>query len=100
MILGTMVERPGQEELLRMASKLKVTVKQISGWLKKRRTQQEAKEREEGAEDNDFGNYGGEYREDVDDFKEMNEINGKLDNYYEEEDDMEEIAPKLPYNPG
>ena len=97
------MERPGQEELLQMASELKVTVKQISGWLNKRRTQQEMKEREEGVEENDFGNYGGEYREDMDDFKEMNEINGsrgKLENYYEEEDDMEEIAPKLPYNPG
>ena len=97
------MERPGQEELLQMASELKVTVKQISGWLNKRRTQQEMKEREEGVEENDFGNYGGEYREDMEDIKEMNEINGsrgKLENYYEEEDDMEEIAPKLPYNPG
>ena len=97
------MEKPGQEELLQMASELKVTVKQITGWLKKRRTQQEMKEKEEGVEDTEFANYGGEYREDMDDFKDMNEMNssrGKLENYYEEEDDMEEIAPKLPYNPG
>ena len=82
-----------------MAAELKVTVKQITGWLKKRRTQEEMKEREEGAEQNDFGHYG----EDMDDFKEITEINGspaKLENYYEEEYDMDEIAPKLPYNPG
>ena len=82
-----------------MAAELKVTVKQITGWLKKRRTQEEMKEREEGAEQNDFGNY----VEDMDDFKEITEINGspaKLENYYEEEYDMDEIAPKLPYNPG
>ena len=97
------MERPGQEELLQMASVLKVTVKQISGWLKKRRDQQVMKEREEGAEENEFGNFSGEYnREDMDDFKEheINGSRGKLENYYEEEDDMEEIAPKLPYNPG
>ena len=95
------IENPGQEEILQVASELKVTVKQITGWLKKRKTQQERKEREEGARDKDLGYYDAQYREDSDDFKEMNEMTGShQENYYEEEDEVEEIAPKLPYNPG
>ena len=92
------MEDPSQEEIIQLASELKVTVKQITGWLKKRKSQQE--KREERASIRDFGNSGEQYGEHLDGYRESNNSHDKLDNYYEEEEDLEELAPKLPYNPG
>ena len=92
------MEDPSQEEIIQLASELKVTVKQITGWLKKRKGQQE--KREERASIRDFGNSGEHYGEHLDGYRESKNSHDKLDNYYEEEEDLEELAPKLPYNPG
>ena len=109
-----MTNKPKDGDLIKMAKEMRVTVKQITGWLKKHQKKENIKQTSVSEKSSSMSNGGPEAEEDYKnkDDKYENSTNSEKSTILKrlckervevmsvDEDEVDEVSPKLPYNPG